>query len=295
MPAAPTVPAPAGGNGDGRELAVRRLKVRIGYVAGGSTDEPFTFALARMWQYEGNKHPRERVVAGMNRACGLYVDRNREACSRGFLKTTDADILLSIDSDIEFHEAMPEHISDIMSANPSIGLLAVNVPLGCNPTAAYSWDEDEGAYKPYLRLAPKPLMEVDGVATAICAMRREVLVDVAAHVARARREQRKALREGTAVDPELHRWFSIFRPFDVFGDEDEKNDVDEAGIWCGEDLGFCWRVKQLGHRIFILRYPYPTFHWKRRPLKDDFENVLSSAAGAPASAVKQEGLTDAAT
>ena len=286
-------PAPrvaAGGNGDGvAALDAPRLKVRVGYVAGGTTDEPFTFSLGRMLQYEGNKAPRDRVVAGLNRACGLYVDRNREEMARGFLKTTDADVLLSIDSDIEFHEAMPEHVSEILAANPHIGVLAVNVPLGCNPTAGYFWSDEEGAWKPYLRLDPVPLMEVGGVATAICAIRRTVLEAVARGVARARREQRKALRDGTGVDASLHRWFSIFRPFDVFGDDDEADDVDERGVWTGEDLAFCWRVRELGHRIFILRYPYPTFHWKRQPLHDGFEGIVPAATPA-----QKGGPTDAA-
>lgn len=261
--------------GAGRTITFRRLRVVLSYVAGGSMDEPFGFSLARLFQHEGSKRPEDRVCVGLGRNCGLYVDRNRDQGSRKFLGGP-GDILLGLDTDIEFPPELPEHVSDIMGANPQMGMLAVNVPLGNNPTSGYSWDEDEGTYRPFTQLAGTPLQEVDGVATAVCAFRREVLIDVARKVNAARADQRRALREHDLVDPELHKWFSLFRPFDVFGDEDETDESDEKGIWCGEDLAFCWRAKQLGHRIFMMRYPLPLFHWKKRPLRDEFENVLGA-------------------
>lgn len=219
----------------------RPFTLRLGYVAGDKVDAVFHRSCLCAVFVDAARRPRDRVFVGPSWAEGLYLEDNRTRLVDQFMGEP-GDGLLSIDTDIEFPPDLPKALSDVMGARPEIGVLGVNVPLGCNPTSGYVRDQESGQWRPLLQLAPVPLSEVDAVATAIVVIRRSTLQRV------------------------IER-FPNERPFDRYW---------SGGTHVGEDLAFCRRVKDCGERVFILRYPGNVRHWKRQPLSDDMSDVLKA-------------------
>jgi len=233
-------------------MTIQRERLVLGYVAGATVDEPFAYSLVRLWFHEQKKPEAERVIFGVARSCGLYVEDNRAKMASEFL-AGPANLLLTIDTDMEFPPELPEHMADLMALNPQIGILAVNVPLNGARHAGFSWDADTHMWDAIDPLPAEPMFECDGVATCITIFRRSCLESI-----------EQMFGKGSA-----------FERIHVGKARDER---------AGEDLSVCWRAKQAGQHVYLMRYPSSrghVRHWKRRALVDDTSDVFPQVQVCP--------------
>jgi hypothetical protein len=212
-------------------------RIVVSYVSGTTVHQVFCESLCRLIHDEAAKPPGKRTFVGWSFQSGLYVGENRIGCQKRFMQSK-ADVLLFIDTDISFPPDLPEVMARVLYHHPEVSVLAVNVPLGANATSAYVDDPDSSSWKGVTKLPALPIVEVDGVATAVCAFRRKVFEDVDAQ----------------------------------FGEGSTFRYMYDGPTFIGEDLAACRRIKAVGHKIHMMRYP-GVKHWKIQPLQDDLSDV----------------------
>jgi hypothetical protein len=221
-------------------------RVLLGYPVGFSETEPFAISVRRLVTHEFMKPDSERVLAGTKVAPGLYVEDNRNELAASVLDYPHVEWLLQIDTDIEF---LPDVLDRMLflAESQNIKILAASVPIGDTyPTAGFLiGDADKpGTWKCLAEIPPEPI-EVDGIATAIAMIHRDVLLDIARKHGRC--------------------WFTriplITSPPDTPMEQKEIYNQ-------GEDFSFCLRAREVGHSIWCAHVP-GFRHWKMKGYTHD--------------------------
>lgn len=228
----------------------RSGKVCIGYPVGGSVTVPFHNSLLQITGYEIAKGE-TRLLSQVQHTSGLYVADNRTLLVQRFLETTDCDWLLQIDTDIQFPPTLIETMLEMAGGDKKV--LAASVPLGAaelgaHPTGAYMITETPGVWASVLSVPMRPI-KVDGIATAVVLVHREVYLAIAE-------------REGQA-------WFH----HKAYPDPKNKPGCparDFKWLTQGEDLSFSSRISEAGYDIWIAHIPNVS-HFKTTPYSHDRE------------------------
>lgn len=238
----------------------------VGYPVGGSVTLAFHASMLRLLGYELPKGDK-RLLAKINHTQGLYVGDNRTALIERFLAESDAEWLLQIDTDIEFPPTLLETMVKIAGRDKKV--VAASVPLDGAPTCGYMLTDEPGVWTKVPQILGD-LMEVDGVATAVLLTHRKVFEDIAD-------------RHGQCW---MHHIYvpSNSNPKDV-------TPRNFKYLCQGEDLAFCVRVKEAGHRVWCAYVPGLRHH-KGRALSHDFERAgiaADQAAGCGVGELVDEG------
>jgi hypothetical protein len=226
-------------------------KVVIGYPVGGSVTLPFHVSIVRLLGYELTKPDDQRLVGQITHTSGLYVADNRQLLVQRFLQKGDAEWLLQIDTDIEFPATLVEDL--VRLAGDDKKVLAASVPLGVYPSCAFRRTDTPGIWEPVWPVPTQPIA-VDGIATAVCLVHREVFEAIAE-------------RNGQS-------WFNhIYLPESPPGTPPAEFRYRSQG----EDLAFSVRAAEAGYPIWCVHVP-GLRHYKTRPLSHDDERALALAA-----------------
>jgi hypothetical protein len=221
----------------------RSPKVVVGFPVGGSVTLPFHASMQRMVQYELRKPDRERLLGRVHHASSLYVGDNRTLLAQRFIQT-DAEWLLQIDTDIEFPPTLLETMVDLAGEDRKV--LAASVPLGeTYESCGFLMEPGEiGVWRPLTHIPPTPV-EVDGIATAVVLIHRDVFLRIA--------------EEHGQV------WFHhLYLPTSPPGTPR----VEQTFRMQGEDFAFCVRAKDAGFGIYVVHVP-GLRHYKTRALSHD--------------------------
>lgn len=245
-------------------------KVALAYPHGNSVTVPFHHSVLALHLYDLTRPHRlgqEPLLehSSFNPEGGLYVEDNRQRIAEKFFaKPEKPEWLLQIDTDINFPPTLIETLLAIAGRDKKV--LAASVPLAVTmetgsilPSCAVMMTDMPGVWR---FLSPQDISpegtEVDGVATAVALIHRDVIEAIAD-----REGQAWFLRKAAArLDREPSRvaWL---------GDGPSR---DRQYINQGEDLAFCLRAKEAGHKIWCARVP-GLRHLKTMPLSHDFEGV----------------------
>ena len=219
-------------------------KVVVGYPRGGSITGPFAESVQRLIAHETVKGP-SRLLHKVNSTAGLYVADNRMILTERFLDESDADWLLQVDTDIEFPPTLLETM--VALAGHDRRILAASVPLGeAYPTGAFlrSAADGPGVFRCVNRVPETPI-EVDGIATAVVLIHREVF-------------------EGIAERHGRCWWHHMY----LAASPPETPPREFKFISQGEDLAFCARAQEAGFRIWCAHVK-GLGHYKTRRLTHD--------------------------
>lgn len=230
-----------------------RVKVALGYPYGSGVTGPFLESLLGLQLYELSK-PQPLFCYRLPQS-GLYIDHNRNRIVEKFMKT-DADWLLQIDSDIEFPKTIIETLLEL--AGSRIKILAASVPLGPPfPSCAWMMTDSPGIWRavPSEKITAEPL-EVDGLATAILLVHRDVLEAIAAQVGQC--WFLKMMTPKLAVATSAEGWAPGGRV------------KDREYVAVGEDLAFCMRARDAGFSSWCVKVPGLKHH-KTLPMSHDYE------------------------
>lgn len=222
----------------------------FGYPVGGSVTLPFHASCLRLVHHEIQRPARERLLARMMHASGLYVGDNRMVLAERMLET-EANWLLQVDTDVEFPPTLIETMLALAGTDKKI--LAASVPLGtAYPTCAFRWAGKPGIYES-VPVGPEPV-EVDAIATAAVLIHRDVFDAIA--------------------DAHGQSWFhSIHLAKSPPGTAPR----DFAYVVNGEDIAFSMRAKACGFSIWCAHVP-GLRHYKSMPLSHDDERSRALAA-----------------
>ena len=170
-----------------------------------------------------------------------------------FLESTDADALLMIDADMSFAPetivAMVNAFTEMREKYPNVGILGglafiSNDPRAVNP-APNLWIDNPRLRHNIVKLpeyAPDTLYEVAATGAACVIIAREAIEKVSA-------EGNPFHHINLVNYPMLARNLSTMDDVDAI-EEMVKAHV-EVADQLGEDLSFCYRVRQAGFRIFV--------------------------------------------
>ena len=89
-------------------MQLNKKSVMLGYIHGGQIWAPFMESVIRFLQHD--QHERQ-VFYKLSAASGLYLHVNRNAVVENFLRETQAEVLVFLDTDILFP---PEHIYGLL-------------------------------------------------------------------------------------------------------------------------------------------------------------------------------------
>jgi hypothetical protein len=235
--------------------APRQPTVALGYPYGGSVTGPFFESVLALQLHELAK-PRPLLTHRLPQS-GLYIDHNRNRICEKFMDT-GADWLLQIDSDISFPPTLVETLLEVAGGGKKI--LAASVPLGPPlPSSAWRMTDQPGIWAgvPSEEITPEGI-EVDGLATAVLIVHRDVLEAIAEQVG-----QCWFLKTSTPrMDPEAPRSAAAW-----IGDGPIR---DRRYVAVGEDLAFCLRAKDAGFASWCAKLPGLKHH-KTLPMSHDFE------------------------
>lgn len=239
----------------------KKIRVALGYPAGGSVTLPFHASVLRMQQYQFEKSIRnEHLLGKVMHVSGLYVGDNRQVIARKFLES-DCDWLLQIDTDIEFPPDIIERMVRLAGEDKKV--LAASVPLGAYESCAFRFTDEPGVWR-CIYPFPAEVFECDGVATAVVLIHREVFRAIAA-------------RHGRC-------WFHhIYLP--ESSSETPREEFEYRSQ--GEDLALSVRIKEAGYSIWCAHVP-GLKHYKTRALSHDHD-----AREVPAGAAMGELLVEA--
>lgn len=228
----------------------------------------FHASCLKLLSYELVKPPKERLLAKMTHASGLYVADNRMELSERFVEQTSAwvgqgyealasaptaDWLLQVDTDVEFPVTLIETM--IALAGDDRKILAASVPLGAYASCAFRRDEKPGVWKAIYPVPAEP-MEVEGIATACALIHREVFETIA----------------------EQHGqcwWHHIYLPKSAPGTPLR----DFKYLSQGEDIAFSVRAAACGFKLWCAHVP-GLGHYKTRRCSHDDERALMYANAA---------------
>ena len=216
-------------------------RVMIGYPTGFSVTLPFQISLVRMMFYELSKQPNKRNLASILHASGLYVGDNRQTLTKRFMAQKDADWLLQIDTDIEFPPNLIEVLLELAGSDKKI--IACSVPLGLYRTCAFKHSEKPGIWEEILAF-PDGVTQVDGIATAVCLVHREVFQKIAEEYGRTWWEHMYIVKNPDAPKAE------------------------QETLMQGEDLAFSIRATSVGYKIWCA-FVTKLKHYKTRALSHD--------------------------
>lgn len=257
-------PREAGLVGPGGE-ALPVPRVAVGYPFGGGVTGPFLQSLLKLQTYELAKE--QPLLRNLIPQGGLYIAQNRNRIVEKFL-LTDAEWLVQIDSDIQFPAQIIEMLLSVAGRDKKI--VAASVPLSysdeyekCLPSCGLMMTSTPGewAYLTPDEIAPQGVA-VDGIATAVVAIHREVFEGIAKQVGQCwflHKNQPSML-----TDAQRAAW-------EPDGDISERKYVS-----VGEDLAFCLRAKDAGYQSWVARMP-GLRHFKTLPLSHDFEVITNEA------------------
>jgi hypothetical protein len=236
-------------------------KVVVGYPVGGSVTLGFHASMLRLLGYELQKGP-TRLLSKIEHSQGLYVGDNRTLLVERFLEM-EAEWLLQIDTDIEFPHTLVEDLVRIAGTERKI--LAASVPLGAYASSAFMHTEKPGVWQ---ALWPVPLTptEVDGVATAVCLVHREVFERIA---------------EGHG-----QCWFHhLYLPKSPEGTPPRDFKYESQG----EDLSFSVRAAREGFKLWVFHLPGVQHHKTRKLSHDDERAVMLAGQDAGVGELVAEG------
>lgn len=246
----------------GREARLsRRPKVVVGYPVGGSVTLGFHASMLKLLGYEIAKPAHKRLLGKITHTQGLYVADNRTMLVQRFLEM-DADWLLQIDTDIEFPPTLVESMLELAEGRQ---ILAASVPLGTDPTCAYFRSDEPGVFTCAQRLPLMPI-EVDGLATAVCLVHREVFEKIA--------------------DAHGQCWFHhIYLPESAPGTPLREFKYRSQG----EDLAFSVRAAREGFKLWVVHLPGLKHHKTRGLSHDDERASFLATADSGVGEIVPEG------
>jgi len=214
---------------------------------------PFHASCLRLLGYELAKPEKERLLAKMMHASGLYVGDNRMVLADKMLGG-EANWLLQVDTDIEFRQELIEQMLTVAGTDKKI--VAASVPLGeAYPTCGFRWTGQPGVYES-VPIGTAPI-EVDAIATACVLIHRDVFDAIA--------------------DRDGQCWFhSIHLAKSPLGTPPR----DFAYVVNGEDIAFSMRAKAAGFPIYCAHVP-GLGHYKTRRLSHDDERSARLGESMP--------------
>lgn len=221
-------------------------RVMIGYPSGvGNILAPFVQSLDALIAYEMQKPAETRTLTQVTQAWGLFVAENRQRITRQFMAQAEANWLLMIDTDIGFPSTLAETLIGI--AGEEIKVLAASVPLGGRPSSGFRLNE-AGEWTGVTGFFPGGMALVDGIATAVCFIHRDVFAAI-------------ARRQGRVWWDHQYIWLNPEAPLE----ERESGTI-------SEDLAFSNRAREAGFQIWCT-YVKGLRHYKLVPLSHDTEAV----------------------
>jgi GT2 family glycosyltransferase len=238
-------------------------KVVLGYPVGFNVTLPFHASVLRLQQYEWEKPERDRLLAKVTHASGLYVADNRTLLAQKFLET-DCEWLWQVDTDIEFQPWVLERMVELAGSDKKV--LAASVPLGDAtnggyPSCGFVQHAKDGAplppgvWQPVWPPFGEQPFEVDGIATACCLIHREVFEAIAA-------------RHGQC-------WFHhLYLPASQEGTPPQDFRFHSQG----EDLAFSVRAQEAGFGAWLAHVP-GLRHYKTTPWTHDEAMIGRSNLG----------------
>jgi len=225
-------------------------RVMFAYPAGGSVTVPFHASCLRLLQHELTKGP-QRLLSNMSHASGLYVADNRTCITEKFDDRGSPEWLLQVDTDIEFPPTLLETLLKL--AGNTIKILVASVPLGAYPSCGFMRTETPGVWDPVYPVPTTPL-KVDGVATAVALIHRDVFNAVAD-------------ADGGCW------WHHIYLPKSPDGTSARRFRYRSQG----EDLAFSVRAAAAGFQSWVVHVP-GIGHYKVRRCSHDDEQASYATA-----------------
>lgn len=227
----------------------------------GTIHAPFALSVSAMREREveamsrgGHVYVRHTLPQG-----GLYIDHNRNIIVQRFMKT-DADWLLQIDTDILFPPDIVEQLLRV--AGEDCRIIAASVPLPMDDgihSCGYMRTNVPGVWA---NVPPREVSasgtDVDGIATAVSMIHREVF-------------ERIADRHG-------QKWFlktempNMVEPTSAAAWNGDGPMKDRQYIPIGEDLAFSLRAILEGYRCRVVRLR-GLKHYKTGPISHDDEEL----------------------
>lgn len=210
--------------------------VYIGWIDPGLVDGAFATSLLELWQHRPHR------LGGFIRIEGGLISRQRNEVVQRFLES-ESEWLLMIDSDEQLSVAAFDLLIDTAHAakRPVIGGLYFGTwpnPGGLYPQPIphlYRQARDGVSVKPVIDYPQNSVIEIDAVGTGCLLVHRSVL---------------EAIRStADEHEGELWCWF---------------RDLPLKGMWLGEDLYFCRRIRALGFKIHAHTgavLPHRRKHW----------------------------------
>lgn len=224
-------------------------RVVLAYPVGGSVTIAFHASVIRLVLHEMMKPPRRRLLEKVWHMKGLYIGDNRQGLAERFMERTALEWLLQIDTDVEFPPTILEQL--LALAGDDKDVLTASVPLGQYASSAFMRTEKPGVWQELTAVPTSPI-EVEGVGTACCLIRRRVF-------------ERIADRHGQC-------WFHhIYVPKEGEPGRGFKYNSQ------GEDLSFSVRAAEAGFRLWAVHIPGMRHH-KTKALSHDDERAIALAA-----------------
>lgn len=228
------------------------MKVAIGVVHGQEIDGWFFNSMIDL--ATRNNDTGYEITEFINIRSGPLLAAGRGVLAGSFLEGTDADLLVTLDSDMAF---TPERVFQLVDTfvrqrtqMPELGVLGGLAFISNSPTLARPlpnlWIEHQTMRGEFLQLQtfpPGALIEVGATGGACLCIARDVLEKFAA-------EKINPYHHVCKVD-----YAALARQIQELDDlsaiEALMRDTVNRADQYGEDISFCWRVKDLGYRILV--------------------------------------------
>jgi GT2 family glycosyltransferase len=218
-------------------------EIAIGYCTGGTIDNPFMESLIYSMVHDGNDR---KLISGVLREVGLYIDDNRNALVQKFLKHTQSKYLLFLDTDIEFTPQTIYRLYDLAEAGklPILSAMYVShiIDGKLRPVWFVKGPESHGGVQNIGQFNSNSLCELAACGMGCCLIRRDVFETLATH-----------------PDHQKDGWT-------WFGREGFLLKGTPAHL--GEDVSFCLRARTMGFKTWG-HSGIRVKHWKKTAL--DFE------------------------
>lgn len=198
-----------------------RDRVTVGWIDPGQVDGAFMTSMLELFRARSEK------IDGIVRIEGGLLSRQRNEVVKTFLDHTTSEWLLMIDSD----EQMPILAFDklVAAAHRELRPVVAGLYFGTWPRGElfptpvphlYNRADDGVGVIPIFDYPADRIIEIDAAGTGCILVHRDILEEFRANA--------------DAHEGDAWCWF---------------RDLPLGGQWLGEDLYFCRRIRQLGHRI----------------------------------------------